>query len=122
MSISDANTNASEGSHIVNFGLLLQEVPVLPVLAKADCMTAGELASFREYVRNTLHHVRSFPSPLTTEAIALQQFSIVCKIFLLFPSHHTRVKADEWAATFVSRLHTLLDDRTSLSETRLKHA
>lgn len=32
------------------------EVPVLPVLAKADCMTAGELASFRQYVRNTLHH------------------------------------------------------------------
>jgi len=27
------------------------------VLAKADCMTTGELESFRELVRNTLHHV-----------------------------------------------------------------
>ena len=30
---------------------------MLPVLAKADCMTTGELESFRELVRNTLHHV-----------------------------------------------------------------
>jgi len=37
--------------------VLVQEVPVLPVLAKADCMTTGELESFRELVRNTLHHV-----------------------------------------------------------------
>ena len=37
--------------------VVVQEVPVLPVLAKADCMTTGELESFRELVRNTLHHV-----------------------------------------------------------------
>lgn len=37
--------------------MLVQEVPVLPVLAKADCMTTAELESFREHVRTTLHHV-----------------------------------------------------------------
>lgn len=37
--------------------MALQEVPVLPVLAKADCMTTAELDSFREHVRTALHHV-----------------------------------------------------------------
>ncbi|KAL3143563.1 hypothetical protein ABBQ38_002360 [Trebouxia sp. C0009 RCD-2024] len=32
------------------------EVPVLPVLAKADCMTTAELEGFREHVRTALHH------------------------------------------------------------------
>lgn len=35
---------------------LSAEVPVLPVLAKADCMTSAELDSFREHVRTALHH------------------------------------------------------------------
>ena len=41
----------------------MQEVPVLPVLAKADCMTTAELEGFREHVRNTLHHVSYLPTP-----------------------------------------------------------
>ena len=61
---------------------ILQEVPVLPVLAKADCMTAGELASFREYVRNTLHHVSISSSLLQTndsiKSNPLFYFSFLC--------------------------------------------
>ncbi|DBA79391.1 TPA: hypothetical protein ACH3X2_000037 [Trebouxia sp. C0005] len=54
---------------------LSQEVPVLPVLAKADCMTTGELESFRELVRKTLHHAskeigRPIVHEFTREALA----------------------------------------------------
>ena len=33
---------------------------MLPVLAKADCMTTAELEGFREHVRTALHHVSTF--------------------------------------------------------------
>ena len=35
---------------------------MLPVLAKADCMTTAELESFRDHVRTTLHHVSPPPA------------------------------------------------------------
>ena len=36
----------------------MQEVPVLPVLAKADSMTGPELERFRQHVRNEMYRVR----------------------------------------------------------------
>ena len=36
----------------------LQEVPVLPVLAKADSMTGPELERFRQHVRSEMYRVR----------------------------------------------------------------
>ena len=38
---------------------LAKQVPVIPVLAKADSMTAKELASFRQTVSSNLLKVRS---------------------------------------------------------------
>ncbi len=55
--LSSASEQYQLGSRWNVMCVLVQEVPVLPVLAKADCMTTGELESFRELVRNTLHHV-----------------------------------------------------------------
>ncbi len=81
----------------------MQEVPVLPVLAKADCMTTGELESFRELVRNTLHHVSMLQmtvnirmkasiihvgvSPLSINACQ-QDCHPICDVFWIMNTQH----------------------------------